>query len=386
MIEHLLLLIQWENYGHLLLILLISVLVVSITVYEVYFKEKIIEGNILRNLTRRFTRAANRAADAAANAAKKAANAAKKAAKKAAEVALKALKKAVNDTISKVGDLFEQLFKDMLKPVDDLFDSMTSDLKKMNERLKILPKSMNDILADVVDELKTALSAMKKVIMAPMAGIDDMITNFKRMMCFFETIPGRVNNIMAGMDNTFQGIEEQYNLLLKAAALGTKETNRLLNYSVVFINMYFKCAVKFITNLYKCLFYYMVDAFGRLLFLPLKLILFVFSKFINFDPVAIETKIWKGLEVIDEIVFSIMQFHIIYFPASIRKDCYTCVTLKPKVVRDQGIVVNQTFKKDMPNLVNGSIKGVGIAKIKRGKRQFEEASAMPGSRPPEQVK
>ena len=324
MIEDLLILMQWGNYGHLFLVLIISSLVIGITIYKVYFKEKIIEGGLFKKIGRAIRGGARSVA--------------------------KSLDptKFINDAIKKVGDFFKGLFKKILDPIDDLFDSMTKDLKKMNKRLKKLPNSMNNILDDVVDELKTALDEMRKIIMAPMAGIDTMITNFKRLMCFFETVPKRVNNIMAGMDNVFQGIEEQYALILKAAAMGAKETNKLVNYSVIFINMYFKCAVKFVLNLYKCFFYYMLDAFIRLLFLPVKLLLIVFSKFINFDPEAIETKIWKGLDVLDTIVYSTLHFHIIYFPKSIREDCYTCVTLKRRVVRDQGNVVHKTFKKDIP--------------------------------------
>lgn len=362
MIEDLLILMQWGNYGHLFLILVISSLVIGITIYKVYFKERIIEGGLFKKIGRAISGAARSAT--------------------------KALDptKFINDAIKKVGDFFKDLFKKILDPIDDLFDLMTKDLKKMNKRLKKLPNSMNNILDDVVDDLKTALDEMRKIIMAPMAGIDTMITNFKRLMCFFETVPQRVNNIMAGMDNVFQGIEEQYALILKAAAMGAKETNKLVNYSVIFINMYFKCAVKFALNLYKCFFYYMLDAFLRLLFLPVKLLLIVFSKFINFDPEAIETKIWKGLDVLDTIVYSTLHFHIIYFPKSIREDCYTCVTLKRRVVRDQGNVVHKTFKKDIPELVDSNIKSVGVAKIKRGRNQFNEASAMPRSRPPERVK
>ena len=369
MIEDLLIFMQWGNYGHLFLALIISALVIGITVYKVYFKEKIIEGNWFRRAARSVSRAVSGAVSAVGG-------------------VVKSLDptKFINSAIKSVSDFFKDLFKTMLAPIDDIFDSMTKDLKTMNKRLKSLPNSMNNILSDVVDDLKSALDAMKKVIMAPMAGIDTMIANFKRLMCFFETVPQRVNNIMTGMDNVFQGIEEQYALILKAAAMGAKETNKLLNYSVIFINMYFKCAVKFVLNLYKCFFYYMVDAFIRFLFLPIKLLLVVFSKFINFDPNAIETKIWKGFEFIDMIVYSTLDFHIIYFPKSVREDCYTCVTLKAKVVKDQGNVVDKTFKKDMPELVNGNNKDVGVAKIRRGRNQFNEASAMPRSRPPEQVK
>ena len=64
MIDDLFILMQWENYGHLFISLIISTLVIGITVYKVYFKEKIIEGNIFKKIGRAISGAAKSATKA----------------------------------------------------------------------------------------------------------------------------------------------------------------------------------------------------------------------------------------------------------------------------------------------------------------------------------
>lgn len=354
-----------QTNGHLFLSFILSMFIIGLTVYKTITRETNIEP-----FFKRVVRAVRRVARSAVKSVTKSVDPSK----------------FVKDAVNKVGNFFKSLFRNAMRPFNSLFRSMTSDLRKMNNRLKALPNSMNRVLGKVVKDLQKSLNSMKKMILAPMAGIDTMIKNFERIMCFFETVPQRVNNVIAGVDNIFTGIEEQYNLLLKAAAAGISATNKLINFSAIFVFDYLKCAIKLITNLNECFFYYFIDALIRFLLLPIKIVIYVLSIFISIDASSVEKSIWEGIEFIDSIFFSIMQFHIIYFPSNIRKKCYTCITLKPDVVKSKAKNVQTTFKEEIPEILDGEKKNIGVAKIKRGRRQFDEASAMPRARPPSRVK
>lgn len=326
----------------------ICIIAICLTIYKVYFKETIIEGNWFK---RTF----------------------KKAKKTIRQIDPT---KIIKDSINKVSNFFKTIFHNFTKPVTQIFNGMTNEIKYINGRLQALPNSIDNIFATINNDLNQILNDLKNVITAPMNGIDTMITNFKRLMCFFETIPGRIDLIITGTQNIFEGIDEQYKLIIKAAGLGLSSTNQLLNVSVIYINSYLKCALKLIKNLYKCAFYYMIDAFGKLLFLPIKIIFFLLHAIFNIDTDMIENNIWKGMQYIDSIFYSILHFHIIYFPKHIRDDCYTCISLRDKVVKTHSNNVNKTFNTDIPNLFNRD-DDYGANKIYRGKRQFEASKTMP---------
>lgn len=294
--------------------------------------------------------------------------------------------KIINDAMDSAKKFFIGLLDPVKKPFEKFFENIDKEFGKIGKSLNALPKALESIGDDIRKDMEKAMEDLKKTITSPMKGIDEMIADFKKLMCLLETFPNRISNAVSGVDNIFKGIDEQYQLIMKAAGLGFKETSTLTNYSAVFVNSYLKCFVKFLTNIHKCFFYYIVDAFGRFLYLPVKVSLWFLKLYFNLDLYHIEKRIWNGMLAIDQIVYSTMQFHIFHFPESVRKQCYTCIRLKKEVVKKQANVVDHTFNEKIPNMVNGEITNVGLAKIRRGKRQFDEVLAMPRARPPGRVK
>jgi hypothetical protein len=294
--------------------------------------------------------------------------------------------KLIKEALGKVEKGFLELLGKFSKPFTDFFDSINKKFKKISEFIKSIPDTLEDVANDVKEELNKALNDMKKIIMKPMDGIDEMISDFKKLMCLFESFPNRIANAISGVDLIFQGIGEQYNLIMKAAGRGFDETSTLTNYSIVFFNSYLKCFMKFLLNMYKCFFFYMVDAIGKFIYLPIRIIMWFLKVSLGFDLYPTEKKIWNGIEYIDSIIFSTFQFHIIHFPKSIRDDCYTCIRLRKEVVNRQGRKVDHTFNVEIPEIINEGIKNkVGIAKMRKGARHFDEVVAMPRAQPPKRV-
>ena len=319
---------------------------------------------------------------------KKIVKSAGKAVSKAASKTASALDptKLVNDALDNMTDGFLKILDPIKKPFVDFFDNIEKKFKKIKEFLNSIPNALESITKEVTDDLEKALDDMRKILMKPMNGIDEMISDFQKLICLFESFPDRIANAISGVDLIFQGIGEQFELITKAAGRGLDETSTLSNYSIVFFNSYLKCFMKFLLNMHRCFFFYIVDVFGKFFYLPIRIVMWMSVQYFDFDLSPTEKKIWKGMDYIDNIIFSMFGFHIIHFPESIRKDCYTCIRLRKEVINRQAKVVDHTFNVEMPDIVNSDITKVGLAKMRKGVRHFDEVTAMPRARPPNRVK
>ena len=294
--------------------------------------------------------------------------------------------KLIKDALNSVKKGFLKLLDVIKKPFVSFIDKLKKVFNDIGDFVNSIPKALDKVVTDVKNALNDALDAMKNVIMAPLKGIDEMIDDFEKLICLLETFPGRISNILYGFDSVFQGIGEQFELIGKAAERGFDETATLTNYSFIFFNSYLKCFMKFLKNMHKCFFFYIVDVVGKFLYLPVRVVMWLSKTLLGFDLYPTEKKIWEGMEYIDSVIFSIFHFHVIHFPKSVRDDCYTCIRLRKEVINRQAKVVDHTFNVEIPEIFNDGIKNeVGLARIRKGGRHFDEVTAMPRSRPPHLV-
>ena len=87
------------------------------------------------------------------------------------------------------------------------------------------------------------------------------------------------------------------------------------------------CLFKNLSNMQTCIFYYLLEAIGQILYLPVRLFLWIAFQF-KIDLYPIETKFWDFIEYIDKIVLNAAGFHISHYPKNIREQCYNCKRLK----------------------------------------------------------
>jgi len=87
------------------------------------------------------------------------------------------------------------------------------------------------------------------------------------------------------------------------------------------------CLFKNISNMQTCIFYYLLEAFGQILYLIPRIILWLIFQ-LGFDPYPIEKGIWDKIDDLDKIVMKYAGFHICHYPKNIRDLCYNCRRLK----------------------------------------------------------
>jgi hypothetical protein len=90
-----------------------------------------------------------------------------------------------------------------------------------------------------------------------------------------------------------------------------------------------KCGFEKITNLPDCMAWYLFEIVGKILYLPITIILSLFTRAKVKQPAMLEKEIWKQLEMLDKIIHRTSGLHIIHFPDAVVDKCYKCKGLVP---------------------------------------------------------
>jgi hypothetical protein len=81
-----------------------------------------------------------------------------------------------------------------------------------------------------------------------------------------------------------------------------------------------KCLIKRFQNFKNCFFWYLLEIVGQILYLPIRLIVWMGGKTFS----RYEKKFWKLLYAIDCKIYDIGGFHVFHFPESVQQKCYDC--------------------------------------------------------------
>lgn len=84
------------------------------------------------------------------------------------------------------------------------------------------------------------------------------------------------------------------------------------------------CGAKLIANIHRCFLYYVLDIIGFTCYLPFKLIFWItYTQFI-------EKEIWKGVSMVDDIIFGLTGYFAFQYSDDIMNRCYRCKNKKSK--------------------------------------------------------
>ena len=270
---------------------------------------------------------------------------------------------------------FKKAIDDVLKPLKKIPD----ELKKIGDNIE---KSAKDAGDDITKGTKTVIN---KGILKPFAqltaGIDALIQDFLRIVCFLNNIPTRFANIGAGFDSVFKGVEEEFVALGYSIELGYTSIASLIFHASLYVRSYLDCATKMITNFGDCFFFYIFEVVGQILYLPFRIIMWVFITFFSFSLYETEKQIWKSIYDLNDSLFPYLGFHIAHYSKSVRDKCYTCVRLRDEVVTFKGEQVDKTFKKDIPDIFRRK-----RTQFKKSQRHLAESVSYPSARQPRYVK
>ena len=329
------------------------------------------------------------------------------------------LNNAVN-TVSKIPTFLEDAAKDTGKkfvnfiktPVDEIeecFGELDDIIMDTVRELEKWPRTIGDGLRKIFNAINNAFKDLElffknlfKVCIeidgvTICYGINNMIEDFKRIVCMLETIPNRVDNIIVGIDNIFLGIGHFFKQLKVSGGEVGKEVQTLADYNFLYFGRWLACFIKFAQNFFKCFVYYLIDFVGKLLYLPVSLGIWIMFTFLGIDLYPHESRVFEGLNALDAFLYGIIGFSILHYPKHIRQDCYSCIRLRPQVIRYQAKQVGKTFraqgdkftddgaeKRKNPNGEKHVITD-NNNKLATAYNNFKEVTAFPEARPARKV-
>jgi hypothetical protein len=125
----------------------------------------------------------------------------------------------------------------------------------------------------------------------------------------------------------------------------------------VFSMSWMMCLFKNITNIQVCFFYYLLEIIGQILYLPVRIILWLLFKF-RLDMYPLETKIWELVEYADRVVMKTAGFHITHYPKNIRDTCYNCKRLKMSTLVKHTTPLADDIKVAIPSYIMPGFKKI----------------------------
>jgi len=282
---------------------------------------------------------------------------------------------------------FNEDVKEIAKPIIDEVCSMSRKLIAGGQGLLRAPlndmeKAFDKYSRQVERDTKKALTAsIKDPIVELTKGIDIMLINFVRILCFLNKMPCRFRNLFEAFDNLFQGVAEEFIVIGQAIEMGFDSVSDLVYYFGVFIGSYMNCGANLLKNSITCVPFYLASIIGFILYLPIQIILWAFKTFFSFDLYPTEKRIWKGLKTSNDALYPIIGFHFMHYPKWVRENCYSCIRLRTSVLKGAKNATDDTFNEKIPDLINGKNR----TKISKAFRHFEEVFAFPDARSPEDV-
>ena len=241
-----------------------------------------------------------------------------------------------------------------------------SIFKKIAELFKKIAR-IPQMIADAI------MKAVEKIFRVPLDGIKTMIENFRRIICFLESLPTRARNVTSGVSNIFLGVEKKVDAIGKSFSAGIESTGTLFAYGGEYAGSRVRCIMKFIQNFYKCVFFYILKSIGGILKIIILVPIIYIGSMFGVNMEARIDQIGEGIISMDQFFYSICGFHLIYFPASVRKDCFTCVRLKGSAVSKRADELKYTFDTKIPRIMT---EEGGDPEFRRAKNQFAEMSVL----------
>lgn len=161
-------------------------------------------------------------------------------------------------------------------------------------------------------------------------------------------------------------VEAMYGSLLTAVfgsqqiALGLPDFLIFALYCIRWFVDHVICGITGLFNLPTCIFFYIINTIGQLLYLPFRGLFFLIW-LAGFEEIYdYEKKAWNKIYDIDEWIFvNIMPVHFAHWPIEIRKKCFSCVRLKMTSVSNKFLPVGDRYGKKLPKAVGPHVKTMG---------------------------
>jgi hypothetical protein len=163
---------------------------------------------------------------------------------------------------------------------------------------------------------------------------------------FLGIIPELIHRVVLladGVLSIFEGLELEVEGVAKSAVTLVDHVGGLIMYLAVLGATTLTCSIYYISNIRACFIYYLLEIFGQLLYLPVRVLAWIIKMTKLINPYPYLDLFWGYMEKLDMFIYTYCKFHIIHYPRSVREKCYVCKRLKQSTVATQGGILADDF-------------------------------------------
>lgn len=230
-----------------------------------------------------------------------------------------------------------------IEGLDNIGDSIKNAFEKPFNKMK---DGINKFANDTKNAMDKIPEAAKNLLKKdPLNAMTNKLTDFaNKVKTAFEVIPNKFFMFGRAFRKIFQGIRQELEGMVKGIGQGFSDIVVLLQYFGIFMETYLDCGVKYIKNFSSCIWYYIIDAILRFVYLPVTLSLWL-AKSMGYDLYYIETIFWNYMWKINEYIYAYAHFNLLKWPVSVRNQCYNCKRLKVAALNREAKLVKDDFTK-----------------------------------------
>jgi len=289
-----------------------------------------------------------------------------KAIKSAFDAAKAALEKLINEIKNAMGE-----FVELLKRLDptNIFNAIKDKLESFGNLLKNGIEKAVKGLTDQFDVIKDGFKTFGKMITDGMTKMTDGMKDLQKMIFGpIENIFTKIKRVFVGYGEIMEGVGIAFFDFNKGISLGFKSDVELLSYvgEFMFTNLY--CGLRYLVFLPACIFFYLIDVFFLILYIPVRIMLFMIYMVSFKEIYEYETYFWNIVRGIDNECFKMSGFNFIKWPKVIRDQCYNCKRLKIDALSNKADQVGQ-IHRDIFNDVGKN----GLQHINHGSQVMRDA-------------
>ena len=251
-----------------------------------------------------------------------------------------------------------------IEGLDNIGDSIKNAFEKPFNKMK---DGINKFANDVKSAFERIPAEAQKLLKKdPLNGIVGKMIDFgDKIDKAFTEVPRRFNKFGKAFRDIFEGVGLEIKGVFDGLGDGFDDIGILLKYFGIFLQTYVECGVKYIRNFTSCVFYYIIDAILRMLYLPVSFSLWLLKSYANKDLYRTEALFWTYMWKLNDFIYSLAKFNILKWPKSVRDLCYNCDRLKVAALKREAEYVDYDFRHGIANKLQA-----GKDKINQAKDEF----------------
>jgi hypothetical protein len=223
------------------------------------------------------------------------------------------------------------------------------------DKSKVINHKINNLRSNVA-KMQTVSDSLvdetKKDIMPHVEGFD------------VSDVSGLINKAVTKMTNIGKGLEkilkglfiDEIQGLGDGLKIGFDNIGEFMFWTSEFMFTYILCGLQYIQNMHKCIFYYALDVFAKLLYLPIDIINWVALELAGQDLTAGQQQIWDTIYWIDDKFYNNTGFHFAHYPKNVADMCYSCKRLRVLALKSKSSQIKYDFETKLPELLQAGIQ------------------------------